>query len=275
MIFCLRKEMTLPRGTIAILAVWILLPILFLTRHYACDVGSNAAVCTVFVLPVHHWYIYLQAALTCVAGLGAWLCVKHFQGVVVWRRVSGPAGYALAAICGAAVFWLRPTDDTLRQRALFFNQFFDWDSYTWLRQHSVPSDMFVTETLHETLNAASVAVMAAGRPSVALPATFSNPYVDWEPRNRRSLEYLSAVREVSGAATPPICTLLTQVGFGGHAYVILPNTRPSSDVGLHAASVGSINTIYRVMPDNCKLADQAFAGRRHEESNLRSPSDPR
>jgi hypothetical protein len=98
--------------------------------------------------------------------------------------------------------------------------------------------MFVTETLHESLNAASVAVMAAGRSSVALPATYSNPYVDWESRNRRSLQYLSVVRDVSGAATPAICTLLGEVGFGGHAYVILPN-------------VGSINTIYRVVPDDC------------------------
>ncbi len=250
-IFCLRNELTLPRGTIAILAVWILLPILFLTRHYACDVRSNAAVCTVFVLPVHHWYIYLQAALTCVAGLGAWLCFKHLQGVVVWRRVPGPAGYALAAICCGAVLWLRPADDSLRQRALFLDKFFDWDTYTWLRQHSAPSDMFVTETLHESLNAASVAVMAAGRSSVALPATYSNPYVDWESRNRRSLQYLSVVRDVSGAATPAICTLLGEVGFGGHAYVILPNARPISEVGLHAASVGSINTIYRVVPDDC------------------------
>jgi hypothetical protein len=39
-------------------------PAAFLTRHYACGPASHAAVCTVFVLAVHHWFIYLQAALT-------------------------------------------------------------------------------------------------------------------------------------------------------------------------------------------------------------------
>ena len=41
------------RTVAAILAAWIIVPVLFLTRHYACLSGSQSAACTVFVLAVH------------------------------------------------------------------------------------------------------------------------------------------------------------------------------------------------------------------------------
>jgi len=257
-IFCLRKQTTVPRETVAILTVWIVMPMMFLTRHYVCDATSQTMVCTAFVLAVHHWFIYLQAALTCIAGLAAWLSVKYLYGVVAWPRVPAVLGHsltamgcALAAVFCAMVFCSRPSDVYLRERAISLDKFFDWDTYAWLRHHSGRSDVFVTETLNESLNAASVAVMAAGRSSVALPATYSNPYVDWVTRNRRSLRYLSASREVSGSGAPALCALLNEVGSGGNAYVILPRTLPISEVELHADLVGSSNTVYRVMPLAC------------------------
>ncbi len=249
----LRAEASMSRATAAMLAVWVILPTAFLTRHYACGASSQAAVCTVFVLAVHHWFIYLQAALTCLAGFAAWLCLLRAQRSTRAPRTWAGAGAGatwVAAVCVIAALCPRPIDDSMRRRALGLQGNFDWSAYQWVSAHTGPRDLFVTELPDESLNPASLAVMAAGRRSVALPETYSNPYVEWESRNRRNSEYLAAARAPAGGAGSALCDLLASAG-GGNAYVILRNDEGVATAALRRESVWETNTIYRVKADAC------------------------
>src|SRR3984893_7218376 len=125
----LRTAGSVSRVSGAILAVWAIVPMIFLTRHYACG-ASQAAVCTVFVLAVHHWFIYLQAALTCLAGLAAWLCMIHVRRITPRRERWAGAGLFVGVVCGMAAFLPRPFDDSMRQRPLDRGATFDWGAYS-------------------------------------------------------------------------------------------------------------------------------------------------
>jgi len=110
-----------------------------------------------------------------------------------------------------------------------------------------------------SLNPASLAVMAAGRRSVALPETYSNPYVDWQSRNRLNLEYLAAAQAPAGQASAALCNLLGETTQGANAYVILPNEQSVASTALRRDSVGETNTIYRVTAAACILRQNAAA----------------
>src|ERR1700722_15388351 len=82
----------------------------------------------------------------------------------------------------------RPCAVPVARRALGLGATFGWTAYSWVTRHTGPEDLFVTELQHASLNPASLAVMAAGRRSVALPETYSNPYVEWQARTRLNSE---------------------------------------------------------------------------------------
>jgi hypothetical protein len=255
----LRVEGSISRVAGAILTVWVIVPIVFLTRHYACGAASQAAVCTVFVLAVHHWFIYLQGALTCLAGLAAWLCMIHVRRITRRPERWAGTGMFVGVVCGIAAFLPRPFDDSMRQRALDLGATFDWGAYSWVTRHTGPQDLFVTELPDTSLNPASLAVMAAGRRSVALPETYSNPYVEWQSRNRLNMEYLAAAQAPAGLASAALCNLLGETTQGANAYVILPNEEAVASTALHRDSVGETNTIYRVTAAACIPRENAAA----------------
>jgi hypothetical protein len=243
----------------AILAVWVIVPMIFLTRHYACGAGSQTAVCTVFVVAVHHWFIYLQAALTCLAGLAVWLCMVRVRQISPGPQRWTDVRFLVGVLCGIAACWPRPFDDSMRQRALDLGATFDWGAYSWVTRHTGPEDLFVTELPDASLNPASLAVMAAGRRSVALPETYSNPYVEWQARNRLNLEYLAAAQAPDGLGSAALCSLLGETTRGANAYVILPNEGAVASTALHRDSVGESNTIYRVTPAACSRRENEAA----------------
>ena len=247
----MRAELAVSRTAAAILAVWITVPTLFLVRHYACDATSQAAVCTTFVIAVHHWFLYLQAGLTSVAGLGAWWVFERWRQGPAWSARRAAVGWTVAASLTVAMLWLHPMDAMMRRRALAIAAHFDWEVYDWVRDHAAAKDLFVTEIAEESLNPASLAVMAAGRASVALAQTYSNPYVAWEPRNRRVARYLAAARTggEDGAAT--LCTLLEEAGSGARAYVILPVGQAVAAPSLRPEWTGALHVVYRALPERC------------------------
>jgi hypothetical protein len=256
-IVILRADGSVSRTAGAILAVWIIVPLVFLTRHYACGAASQAAVCTVFVLAVHHWFIYLQAALTCLAGFAAWLCMVRVQRATQRPKRWSGAGWLVGMMCGIAVFLPRPIDDSMRQRALVLGGYFDWSAYLWVTRHTAPQDLFVTELPDDSLNPASLAVMAAGRRSVALPETYSNPYVEWQSRSSLNLQYLAAARAPGGQAHAALCHLLWNAPDGGNAYVILPKEEAIASTALRRDSEGDTNAVYRVMAAACLQQENA------------------
>jgi hypothetical protein len=147
----------------------------------------------------------------------------------------------------------------MRQRSLDLSATFDWAAYSWVARHTGPRDLFVTELPDASLNPASLAVMAAGRRSVALPETYSNPYIEWRSRNRLNLEYLAAARAPAHHASTALCNLLSETADGANAYLILPNEAAVASVALRRDSVGETSTIYRVTADACGQRQNASA----------------
>jgi hypothetical protein len=211
------------------------------------------------VVAVHHWFIYLQAALTCLAGLAVWLCMVRVRQISPGPQSWTDVRFLVGVLCGIAACWPRPFDDSMRQRALDLGATFDWAAYSWVTRHTGPEDLFVTELQHASLNPASLAVMAAGRHSVALPETYSNPYVEWQARNRLNLEYLAAAQAPGGLGAAALCNLLGATTHGANAYVILPNEGAVASTGLHRDSVGETNTIYRVTAAACSRREDEAA----------------
>ena len=93
---------------------------------------------------------------------------------------------------------------------------------------------------------------------MALPETYSNPYVEWQSRNKLNMEYLAAAQAPAGQASA-LCNLLGETAKGANAYVILPNEEAVASTALHRDSVGETNTIYRVTAAACIPRQNAAA----------------
>jgi hypothetical protein len=239
---------TVPALTIAILGVWILVPALFIARHFGCGVGGTAAVCTAFQVPVHHWMFYLQSALACMFGYAVIAVFAARTGTDVSRTDLIVAGSALALALALLVF--RPMDQQMRQRAMDMQTRIDVALYDWLLAQTQPSAMFVTDiSTNAVHDSAAMAVLAAGRKSVALPFTFSNPYIDWQTRKQRGDLYLAAAH--SGHDQDALCRLLAEAGNGNAAYVALA---PGSDAAadqLQLVFQSTANSVYAVKKSVC------------------------
>ncbi len=238
----------LSQVTLAILTVWIILPALFIVRHFGCGEGATSAVCTAFQVPVHHWLFYLQSALACVFG-----CAVMIAGATTRAEKTAPMIPALPIavfVLACALLVFRPIDLQMRERALDMRNRFDVELYRWVLTHTPPNALFVadvsTNGVHDT---ASSAILAAGRKSVALPFTFSNPYEDWETRRDRSDTYLAAAR--SGSDNRTLCRALTESGPGNSFYIALtPGDRYSAEA-LQPVFHTAQNTLYSVRPSVC------------------------
>jgi hypothetical protein len=93
---------------------------------------------------------------------------------------------------------------------------------------------------------------------VALPETYSNPYVEWQSRNRLNSEYLAAAQAPAGQESA-LCNLLGETAKGANAYVILPNGEAVASTALRRDSVGETSTIYRVTAAACIPRQNAAA----------------
>jgi hypothetical protein len=236
-----RAVVGLGHETRAILLAWIGLPALFLLRHYLCGGPVGPAACTVLLLPVHHWHIYLQAGLACLIGHAAWLAARRWPG-----RPSIIAGVALG-LMGCLLFLRRPDDAAIRQRAL--EGLGDVELYGWVLDHTRPRDLFVTELPRPVRDPAALAVLAAARRQVAPPEPYANPYVPWAPHDRRRAAYLAAAAKRD---LGPLCQLVREAGPGADSYIVLANPTPTPAHGLVKVFGCRSNAVFRVRPERCR-----------------------
>jgi hypothetical protein len=242
-------------STVAIVGVWIGLPVLFIARHFACGVGGTSAVCTAFVVPVHHWMFYLQSALACVFGYAV---VSGLGSRSDATAAATPTTASFATIVAVSGAWalacvalsFRPIDQQMRERAVDMSTRVDLDLYQWLLTSTQPGDLFVTDissnAVHDT---AAMAVLAAGRKSVALPFTYSNPYIDWQARKQREETYLAAA--LSGKDQRTLCPLLSEAGPGNRVYIALASGTNAPPGQLQPVFRSNRNSVYSVMPSVC------------------------
>jgi hypothetical protein len=240
---------TLSRQTLVTLAVWIGLPLLFVVRHFGCGGGGTSAVCTAFVVPVHHWMLYLQSALACVFGYAA-MSMFSALGQAGARASVGVAAAGAAFVLACILLLLRPMDEQMRERAIDMRNRVDLDMYQWLLANTRPNALFVTDistdAVHDT---AAMAVLAGGRKSVALPFTFSNPYVDWQVRKQREAAYLAAAYSENDKAA--LCRLRAEAGPGNMAYLALDAATQARVEGLQPVFRSKQNTVYSVTQAVC------------------------
>ncbi|HYI83107.1 MAG TPA: hypothetical protein VEX11_07855 [Acetobacteraceae bacterium] len=247
------------RRTAVILLSWAGACIVALGRHYACEAvravnGAAPSACSVFVLTIHHYHLYLQVAAACALGYAASLLLPR-------RRRRAPAGASmpprpprastvlalgLAGVVGGTLFLSRPYDRALRALALDHPDGYTIDlaAYRWVLANTAPGDLFVTRPSEggSLLDPAVFTVIASGRAAAAVPPVFSNPFVRWEERDALRRRFLSAV---SDAGTPMPCAPA-----GQPVWLMLP--------------VGSAVDPGRASP--------VFEGRRHTISRVAAPA---
>lgn len=262
-----RRQLGLPGSSIAILGTWTGLPLLFMARHFGCGGGGTSAVCAAFPVPVHHWMMYLQSALACVFGFAvASVVIRRDDQRAPLAPGAGPAapgehtGAPIAAnpltwgaiLLACALLFMQPTDGPMRQRAMEMRDRIDLRLYQWLLSNTRPGALFVTDVSTNAVHdSAAMAVLAAGRKSVALPFTYSNPYVDWREREERGESYLAASR--SAGNTQALCRLLSEAGAGNPAYVALRSGTALPPGQLQLAFRSNQNDLYAVTPsDGCR-----------------------
>lgn len=234
----------LPRVTAAILAAWVAVCLLFLARHYACGLTGGGTVCGVFVIPAHHFHVYLQAAWACLVGCAVAAALRAMS--LRDRRALACGPMALAVVTGAALLFVHPADRLMRGgTATEPETVLDRAAYDWLLRHTAPDDLFVTELPAELdqMGPAAATVLAAGRRLVAPPRIHANPYLDWPRLEARRTAYLHAA-----LAGEPGCAFVREAG-RGRALLLLPRSQvlPAATPLLRTAS----HTVFRVVAPAC------------------------
>jgi hypothetical protein len=214
--FLYRRGIRLERGASFALGAWIIPCVVVLGRHYACGLGTKAtgadiaqiAACRVFVVPVHHYHLYLQTAWAMLIGFVGW----HFLRLFLERASHARSGVAAVVVLTVATVggWSllnRKYDTGARYYAAAVRAdggvSIDLDAYRWILANTRPDDTFATPLASDWGDPAAFAAYAAGRRLVALPLLHSNPYVLWEPREARRQQILEAA---TGYAPPkPLC----------------------------------------------------------------------
>ena len=205
-----------------ILGVLTGLPLIFLSRHFICGLDYDATACRIFVLPVHHWMIYLQAGGAALLGYAAapyLRAIAKYQSP--WATLVIGAGFVIAC----ALFIFRPMDTQMRHRALHQDHRFDFGFYHWLLANTTPNALFaITASVQRPTDDVSgdmgaFAIMAAGRKIVAPEAERSNPFVAWAPQAGRQSAYVAAA-SWAAPRSEALCALTAEAGSGADAYVV-------------------------------------------------------
>ena len=233
------------RRTIAMMAAWIGACGMFLLRHYGCGDDRAHGVCGVFVVAVHHYHVYLQAAWACLIGFAVAACWPE-------RRRFATGATAVAAVAGAVLLFAHPRDREMYSgTAAEPGSVLDRAAYDWILAHTAPGTMFVTELPLEIdrMGPAAATVIAAGRPLAAPPRIHGNPYLDWLPANARREAWLRAARD---GDAPALCRLRNDAG-GTDVLLLLPVAATVTPEPVFSTSE---HAIYRAdCPDQPKVAN--------------------
>jgi hypothetical protein len=199
---------------------------------------------------------YLQSALACVFGYAGVSALRPRSGAAAAANPTSAsfvtivaASGALALACG--VLFFRPLDQQMRERAIDMRTRVDLELYQWLLTSTQPGALFVTDiSTNAVHDSAAMAVLAAGRKSVALPFTYSNPYIDWQARKQRGEAYLAAA--LSGKDQWTVCPLLSEAGRGNRVYIALASGTNAPTAQFQPVFRSNQNSVYSVMPSVCR-----------------------
>ena len=217
--------------------------------------GAAPGACSVFVLTIHHYHLYLQVAAACAIGHVASLLLPRRRAAPAeppcrhGRRGRRPCSPRLAGVVvGAAASCRALTIAPLRALALDHPDGYTIDlaAYRWVLANTAPGDLFVTRPSEggSLLDPAVFTVIASGRAAAAVPPVFSNPYVRWEERDALRRRFLSAVSDAGAAACPAR-------RLGQAVWVMLPVGSAVDPARASAVFESRLHTISRVAAPAC------------------------
>jgi hypothetical protein len=262
-VVALRRGYGLERVSAVIFATWIAACVFFLVRHMACFyLGQAGGVCGVFVIAVHHYHAYLQAAWASLIGLA--LCRLMGSLSRTWRW---PVRAALAAaiFAGLVGFVTEPWSSLVSRGSSSMSKrasalanpdtILNLEAYHWILANTAPQALFVTprpglDASPSAIGPEAATVIAAGRRLVAAPEAHANPYIEWPERNAQRVRYLSALSGGPEAAQA-LCELLRQADARAGAYFLLPNGTRVTASTVAPMFIGGTAGIYRVADMSC------------------------
>ena len=108
----LRRRLAMPRQAAIILGSWVGVAAIFILRYYGCaGIDQASMVCHSFVLPVHHFMLYLQGAWACLIGFVLWKAISfrvERHGITISPlRIGVASGAGFAAAAAASLFLLQ------------------------------------------------------------------------------------------------------------------------------------------------------------------------
>jgi hypothetical protein len=250
----LRMRARIDRATVVIFATWAAICLVFLLRHAACSFAAQeGGVCGVFVIAVHHYYAYLQAAWASIIGYAVCLAWTNWEWIP--RRLAQSAGCVLV-VAAAAFFLFRSYDQGERAVALAEPQsLFDRDSYEWILAHTRPHALFATpiaeiDASPTNMGVQAATVIAAGRRMVAAPVQHANPYLGWTSRNALRLHYLAALQGGRNAQRI-LCEFYRDTDAREGAFFLIQGKLPAPVAGIETVFSDKISTIDRVEEASC------------------------
>lgn len=254
-LFLLRNRLQLLRVVLTIVATWVIVPTLFLTRHFACGPAATSAICLIFSAPIHHWFIYLSSGLAVLVGLAFVLLSQSMQHKFtgIDSYITGTKLILLAA--GTVLIFMRSNDEFMRRRAL--DKLGDMAAFEWIRQHTGPRELFVADFEdRDFTQPTTLAILATGRRLVAPPQVFSSPYLDWEAMNSLRHNYFDSATADSSDDRRKICTLETDNGVGHSSYFALSRTSNVTNKILVHVFTTSVTNILMVDAGACQAGSQ-------------------
>jgi len=197
-----------PRDRVAhLLTLWLIVCLGFIGLGYGSQLAARLDLPVFYVVPSIHFLFYLKALVSALFGYGLLALIRFvlefvkyllprlhgcFPGLLQTRveRVALILLALAAALWSYGPFVRQPAFNAVRERAQTVVPPGWRNAYTWIREHTSPSDGFLAPPyfgLH--------IVTPAGRKVVALKPVFSNPFIDAASRlehNVAMYEYLQA-----------------------------------------------------------------------------------
>jgi hypothetical protein len=151
------------------------------------------------IAPTHHFVFYLKALEAMFFGVG-FAAAAEFLSTRLTTRFGGPArmgAIAFWSALGLLTLWLYPAYSRhaayteQRANALAWQQRTDrLAAIDWIEASTSSTDIFLCDD-----RTALFAIGPAGRYVLAAPRIYSNPYTDWELRDRRRSRLLTFLQE--------------------------------------------------------------------------------
>jgi len=203
-----------------IILYWLGIVLAYLAYYLFTLELKDAAIMLPLIVPAYHFFFYLKALSYVLFGYGAVILAgmlgnaleKRFTFAAKWRQLKSakylklkPVFYLLLAGIGAAyVVTVYPHSEwLLKSKDAAFHKMTDTlaiKSYYWIRENTKPDDVFLCRDRFSMR-----VVGPAARKVVATHPYFSNPYVDYDQRNKDRVKMFKCLKSGEAAHFFRLC----------------------------------------------------------------------